>query len=52
MFYHVVILANMEGEGDFSHKFCETDKVSLDDIKKYIIEPYLAEKKSTLTKDS
>ncbi|MBO3654643.1 hypothetical protein [Acinetobacter bereziniae] len=43
MFYHVAILAN--SEGNFPHRFCETDKTSLDDINKYIIEPYLAEKK-------
>ncbi|MDM1245995.1 hypothetical protein HX005_01055 [Acinetobacter sp. R933-2] len=41
MFYHVAILEN--GEGGFPFKLCETDKTSLDDIKKYIIEPYLVE---------
>lgn len=43
MFYHVAILVNMDG--DFPYKVCETDKASLDDIKKHIIEPYLAGKK-------
>lgn len=45
MFYHVAIeTSEKDKKGNFQ-KIYETDQASLDDIKKYIIEPYLAENK-------